>query len=434
MPFLVLPPGRPPTGRELAALGARLCPYDAPPRVLLDGAAGTVWGTALAVGEPGRVRAALDDGTAGFEVRAEGDALVVRTDPLGTCPVWYARFDGGWAVAPEAKALAAVGRVTLRPVDELLARGPRAPDWSPFDLVHRLPPGAALRLRDGRATVEGRPHACDAAREPDARDADWPGRLGEVLARALPPSTRPTGAFVSGGIDSSLACALARRQGPVDTWSLGTAHGDEFADARALAAGLGTRHHEVALAAAAVPAELERAVVQNEVCDGLSAEILLQFAALAAAAAALCRRVVTGYGSDLLFDGMLRHAAYMDAVGLATTAQLIERTRWTGELAPFVYWSRGLAARHVFWDPDVMDVALRVPSARLFVDGVEKRALREAAVRSGLLTEPLAFRAKRGLTEGTGCHHLVSEALGLPSPYAYREKSLWCIERLRRAL
>jgi carbapenam-3-carboxylate synthase len=433
MPFVVLPRLRPPSAVTLDSLAARLCPYADRPREVLATAEASVLATPLVAAGPGRARAALDAGTAGFELRVEGATLVVRTDPLGTFPIWYARTADGWLVSPEAKALAAVTRVTLRPDAELLASGPRAADWSPFADVQRLPPGAALRLERGEARVEGAPRRFDAPRDAAHTD-DWPARLAEALGRALPASALPTAAYISGGIDSSVACALARRQGPVASFSLGSAHGNEFADAGALADGLGTLHREITLEAAALRAELERVVVQNEVFDGLTAEILLQFSALDAAAAGSCRRVVTGYGSDLLFDGMLRHAAYMEAVGLQSTAELIERTRWTGELAPFVAWSRGLAVRHVFWDPGVMDVATRVPRELLFVDGVEKRVLREAATRGGLLPEALAYRKKTGLSDGTGCNRLFSEVLGLSSPHAYPEKSRWCLERLRRAL
>jgi asparagine synthase (glutamine-hydrolysing) len=54
------------------------------------------------------------------------------------------------------------------------------------------------------------------------------------------------GAFLSGGIDSSLTSALANRTGPTPTFSVGFAHGiDELANARRAAEALGTEHHEL---------------------------------------------------------------------------------------------------------------------------------------------------------------------------------------------
>ena len=414
VPFVVVPRSRALTDAELARLGERLCPYTEVPTRILETEHHAVWATSLASRERERVRNTLVGGTASFELRVEGGALVVATDRLGTCPIWFA--DG--LVSPEAKALAVLRPVELRSEEELLAQGRRPAGWSPYVNVERLPQGAALRLRDDGVETFGEPVRFDVPRSaPEARD--WPAVLGEALVRAYEPNDAATGAFVSGGIDSSIACALARRHGPVRTFSLGTVHGDEFDEARSLADALGTEHAELQLAADQVPAELERVVFQNEVFCGLTAEIVLQLSVLYGAAADGCRRIVTGYGSDLLFDGMLRHEAYMAAVALETTADLIERTRWTAELAPFVHWSRGLAVEYVFWDEDLMRVALEVPSELCYRDGVEKHVLREAAVRAGLLTEPLAFRAKRGMTDGTAANRLVSEVLGIEDVYGY---------------
>ncbi len=437
--------------RDHTRLSARLCPYRETARRALETADHVIWATSLAIthATQDRLSHTLVGGTAGFEVRRVPEGLSIATDALGTCPLWYARCGDGWAVSPEAKALAAVVPVELRPDEPLRAAGPRAADWSPFTNVSRVPPGCSLTLANGRLLIEGRPLRFDPPRSAEPDRTDWPERLGRTLIdsfvqvvpsnhaiQASDSSTanEPTGAFISGGIDSSIACALARRGGPVASYSLGTRFGDEFEAARNLADGLGCTHREVQFDASMVEQELERVVFQNEVFDGLTAEILVQLSVLYAAAAPSCRRIVTGYGSDLLFDGMLRHAGYMGAVGLTSTAELIERTRWTGELAPFLHWSRGIAAHHVFWTPSVIDVALSVPRELCYVAGVEKHVLREAATRAGLLSRSLAFRGKVGLSDGTGANRLLSNTLGITATYGYDEKSRHCRERLRRLI
>jgi asparagine synthetase B (glutamine-hydrolysing) len=434
MPFLLLPDSREASERLLASLAERLCPYTEQPRRCLAAKGYAVWATSLARLEDGAVRSALSDGTARFAVEPVDGGLTVSTDPLGTCPVWYARVAGGWAVAAEAKALAVVTRVRLRSEAELLRPGPRPPHWSPFDGLARLPPGSALRLSGGEARVEGAPARVEvAATEERSREA-WARILAETLQRGFAPGEGPTGSFVSGGIDSSIACALARRHGPVSTFSLGSVHGDEFVPARALAESFGCEHAEVHLDPAAVRASFEKVVLQNEVTDGLCAEILLQLSTLYAAARGTCRRVTTGYGSDLLFDGMLRVPEYMQAVGLGTASELIERTRWTGEVAPFVHWCQGIAAEHVFWKPEVIHLALSIPRELCFSGGVEKAVLREAAVASGLLPEALARRPKTPLTAGTRANLLLSAALGIPEPLGYVEKTRACLGVLEKAL
>lgn len=429
-----------------AALGARLCPYDGELRRLLRGTHHEVWGTRLAetVGES--ARCSLHGGTAAFEVRVESDRLVVSTDPLGTCPIWYAEARDGWVAATEVKALCALAEVRLRPDDELTRSGSRPADWSPFAGALRLPPGARLVLGPAGPRVVGAPRRFEVTTSDEGELALWADQVGARLRASFaageePGGRGPLGALVSGGIDSSTACALARRpredgrhERAVATFTLGTQHGDEFAPAAAVARSLGCVHGEVSLERDAARALFDRVVFEAELCDGLTAEVAVQLAALLDAARERAECVVTGYGSDLLFDGMLRVAPYMEAVGLSTTSDLIERTRWTGELAPFVGWARGVALRHVFWEPDVIDVALRVPRALCFRDGVEKVVLREAAVRAGILPRELAFQPKVGLSEGTGANRLLCEALGIPGALGYAEKSAAAAARLREVI
>ena len=51
-----------------------------------------------------------------------------------------------------------------------------------------------------------------------------------------------------------------------------------------------------------------------------------------------------------------------------------------------------------------------------------------------LLSQELAFRPKTGMTDGTQANRMLSEALGLAEPHAYREKSRACLAILRGAL
>lgn len=436
MPFLVLPRSETLSDAQLARLGRRMCPYVEQPERVLRTVGHDVWATSLGRAGAGSVENRLSAGTADFSVRVSGDDLLVRTDPLGTCPVWYVRLADGWAVSPEAKALAVVASVTLRPEDDLLAGGPRDAAWTPYTQLSRLPPGCSLRLSGEQAVVEGE---CPTFRlgSGEGDDDDCAARLGQALVDSADAAGAnidalqlSTGAFVSGGIDSSIACALARRRGPLATFTLGTEYGNEFEGARRLAEALDCRHHERQLERAAVSAEFLRVVEQNEVFDGLTAEILLQLSALYSGAQNSCTHIVTGYGSDLLFDGMLRHEAYMDAVGLQTTVELIERTRWTGELSPFLHWSLGLSVEHVFWNPQVIEAALAVPRSLCRVDGVEKHVLREASVSAGLLDRRLAFLPKIGMTDGTRANRLLSEELDVEGPYGYLHKSRVALARL----
>lgn len=126
--------------------------------------------------------------------------------------------------------------------------------WSPdtiFSGVRELRPGHWLRL-DKSGLVARRywspPHA-----EPDwetRREADLAAELRQLVASAVRLRLRsdvPIGAFLSGGLDSSIITALMckERNAGVHTFSIGFAENtfDESPQARAVAACLGTEHH-----------------------------------------------------------------------------------------------------------------------------------------------------------------------------------------------
>jgi asparagine synthetase B (glutamine-hydrolysing) len=346
----------------------------------------------------------------------------IQTDPMGQVPLWRHETPAFTAWAPEAKAFAAIAGVTPLWKDDaaILAVEPRDRTFSPFTNLRReLPAGLAAPCVP--VPTETGPEEAIAA-----------------LAAALATSASDfaledeVGAFLSGGIDSSTATALLQRRRPgFPVFTLGTAIADEYADAADLATHLGLRPVRVPLAGDELLALWSRVIFMNEAYDGMSAEILLQIAALCQAAEG---QIITGYGSDLIFGSMLGHEAYLDAVGVRDTAGLVERTRWSTELSPFCAWAAGVRQVHLYWHPAVLTAAMRIPTTMQRQDGVEKVILREAAVQQGWLLRAHAYRPKLGMTLGTGVNRLLSAQLGLPDPYAYAAKSADALQRLKRAI
>jgi asparagine synthase (glutamine-hydrolysing) len=132
-------------------------------------------------------------------------------------------------------------------------------------------------------------------------------QLGQLLAdavRARLMSDVPLGAFLSGGIDSSVVVALMARfqTEPVDTFSVGFGDPqyDELAYARMVARHLGTRHHELVVDACS-PEACERLVwhFDEPVADPAAVPTLL----LSETARRHVTVVLTGEGGDELFAG-----------------------------------------------------------------------------------------------------------------------------------
>ncbi len=448
-PAKVLPNGASPSAVDEARLAELLCPYRGKiQRVAIamrGGAVGTLRLSSLAGVHQSKCVIPADTrknaATAWLEITVDPTGLAFETDPLGTFPLWCFEDDTRVVITSEVKSLLALQGVAVELDDDTLRKVRHPADFSPFRGVRRVYPGAILRVsptleltEERRTPLTYRPtslFANDAAGE-DALDA---ALIASAQASCGEVAQSGWGTFLSGGIDSSLATALTRaRQPDVQTFTLGTDLGNEYADAEELAAQLSLSHTRVAANAEAAVAHFERAVFCNEMVDGLTAETLAQLGVLVAAASKNVRRVVTGYGADLLFGSMLRHEQYMKVTAVDNLQSLIERTCWTGEFAPFYAWSHGVQIYHLFWDPAVMNAAFRIPPESSFAGSEEKVLLRRMASERGYLDRRHVRRKKQAMTDGTEFNRILSSALGLSGSYAYEQKSARCISQLKRML
>ena len=376
--------------------------------------------------------------TAWLEITSDDDGLRFETDPLGTFPLWVYEDEERLVITGEVKALLALEnvRVDFQPGASWDHRK-RPPDFSPYRNVRRVLPGAILHVRfhprllvveQGGSPLVYRP----ASMLPPEEYAESLDAAIEASAQSIGPGNGGWGTFLSAGIDSSVTTSFMARLHPkLQTFTLGTEHGDEYADAEDLATTLGTRHTRVVASVVTARRHFDRAVFCNETIDGLTAETLAQLGILAEAAASRgVRHVVTGYGADLLFGSMLRHELYMIVTGVDDLQSLIERTFWSGEFAPFYAWSLGVELHHLFWDPSLMNCAFRIPPEASFDGTREKLVLRRIAIWRRYLEERHAFRRKQAMTDGTQFNRILSAALGLASAYAYDDKNAACASRL----
>ena len=140
--------------------------------------------------------------------------LVLARDRLGVRPLFYAQRGDTLYFASEVKALFATGSVPVAPdlvgLDEVFTFwGARAPRTC-FAGVRQLEPGTMAVWERGGLQVR-RYYELD---YPEARDesADALHRLDEIMRSSVALRLRsdvPVGGYLSGGLDSSITCALA---------------------------------------------------------------------------------------------------------------------------------------------------------------------------------------------------------------------------------
>lgn len=189
--------------------------------------------------------------------------LTLARDRFGEKPLYVARLQGATLFASELKAFDAwpgfAPRVDRGAVALLLRHNYIPAPYSIFEGVTKLPPATLLHI-DGPAQI-GAPQAYWSLREVAERgqresfrgtDADATDALERHLEAAIAlqrVADVPLGAFLSGGVDSSVVVALMQRQSatPVRTFTIGfdVPELNEAEHAKAVARHLGTDHTEL---------------------------------------------------------------------------------------------------------------------------------------------------------------------------------------------
>ncbi|MEZ6109836.1 MAG: asparagine synthase (glutamine-hydrolyzing) [Pirellulaceae bacterium] len=178
--------------------------------------------------------------------------LVLARDRIGQKPLFYRAEAGRVLFASELKSLLQVPDVPREidpgAVDEYLTYQYVPHPHCILQGIHKLPPGHFAVFQDGN--VEVRPYwQPDFAHEIAIDEREAVHRVRELLESSVTMRMRsdvPLGAFLSGGIDSSLLTAIMQKHSeqPIKTFSIGfpEAEFDETAYARQVAEHLGCDH------------------------------------------------------------------------------------------------------------------------------------------------------------------------------------------------
>ena len=190
--------------------------------------------------------------------------LSLARDRLGVKPLVYAETPKAFLFGSEIQALFALDSSLSREpdfegLDQYLTLQYIPAPHSGFAAIRKLPPAHAMTVRAGRVERVFRYWDLDLEKRSDlAFDAACEALRERVLeaTRLRLVSDVPLGAFLSGGIDSSITVAAMQRLGasPLRTFSIGfeDERFNELPQAKEIATHLGTEHHEMMVKADAV--------------------------------------------------------------------------------------------------------------------------------------------------------------------------------------
>jgi asparagine synthase (glutamine-hydrolysing) len=235
--------------------------------------------------------------------------LVLVRDRFGVRPLHYALLDDGTLVfGSEAKALFASGLVEAAPdlegIDDVFTLwGPRPPR-TVFRGVRQLPPGSVLVWEAGRI-VDERVWWTPAPWEAPDTGSDIEELLRDSVRLRLQADV-PVGAYLSGGLDSSLISSLAqdRTGGHLRTFSITFTDPryDERGYQEVVAEALQTAHHVVEASSADIADAFPEVVRHAEVPLVRTAPVPLYLLAREVRNQGITV-VITGEGADELFWG-----------------------------------------------------------------------------------------------------------------------------------
>jgi asparagine synthase (glutamine-hydrolysing) len=337
------------------------------------------------------------DGMFAFAV-ADGEDLFLARDPIGIKPLYYGipnseSSDGTLYFASELKALADAA-----------------------DDVREFPPGTFYHSQQGFL-----PYYMVPADAPDDVPLDVRlRRLRQTLEEAVVKrlmSDVSLGAFLSGGLDSSIIAAIARQYMPqLHTFAVGVEGSPDVEAARMVAKHIGSTHHEYLYTPQEVMAKLQEIIYHLESFDQDLVRSAIPCYFCSRLASDYVKVILTGEGADELFAGYtyykdirdpnILHSELRRSVTSLHNVNLQRVDRLT--------MCHGIEGRVPFLDVAMIELAQTIPpELKLATNGagrrVEKWILRKAC--EDLLPPEIVWRDKEQFDEGSGTVDLLPELI-----------------------
>ena len=329
----------------------------------------------------------------------EQDEYFIARDHMGIIPLYMGwDGDGTFYVASELKALeGGCSKIELFPPGHYLHSSEGkpvkwyTPDWTEYETV-----------KDNPTSIE------------DLHDA-----LADAVHRQL-MSDVPYGVLLSGGLDSSITSALAKKfaakrieSGDTQTawwpqlhsFSVGLEGSPDLAAAQKVAEHIGTVHHEIKFTIQEGLDAIREVIYHLETYDITTIRASTPMFLMARAIKALgIKMVLSGEGADELFGGYLyfHKAPNAEEFHEETVRKLDKLHQYDCLRANKSLAAWGIEGRVPFLDKEFIEVAMRLnPKDKMITsDRMEKWVLRKAF--ESYLPESVAWRQKEQFSDGVG--------------------------------
>jgi len=239
------------------------------------------------------------------------ETVFIARDRFGVRPFFYAQRKGALYFGSEIKAILASGEVEAsldrRGLDETFTFWAPRPPRTAFAGIASLEPGTYGILKDGALWLH-RYYELDYP-EAGAEPVDVVEQLDEIMLRSVGMRMRadvPVGAYVSGGLDSSITASLAASASPHALRSFSVTFDDPQFDEsdfqREVAADVGSIHTTAAISQGSIAESFPEVLRHTETPLVRTAPVPMYHLAKLTRDAGI-KVVLTGDGADELFLG-----------------------------------------------------------------------------------------------------------------------------------
>jgi len=329
----------------------------------------------------------------------EKDEYFIARDHMGIIPL-YIGWDknGTFYVSSELKALEGV-----------------------CSKIELFPPGHYLHSKDGKLVkwYERDWMDYENVKNNETNIAELRKALEDAVHRQL-MSDVPYGVLLSGGLDSSITSAVAKKYAEkriesddteaawwpqLHSFAVGLEGSPDLAAAQKVADHLGTIHHEIKFTIQEGIDALTDVIYHLETYDVTTVRASTPMYLMARAIKAMgIKMVLSGEGSDEIFGGYLyfHKAPNAEEFHKETVRKLDKLHQYDCLRANKSLAAWGIEGRVPFLDKEFMDVAMRINPKDKMINGerMEKWVLRKAF--EDLLPESVAWRQKEQFSDGVG--------------------------------